>query len=139
MSVITAPEFIFTFQGKRVQIGDTIEYYGHSAELLGATIDEDGYCRPVMSEQIWLNGYLRIVRNPEVGMPATIFIGSDSYATEVVAITYFKEGKRAGEVKEIHTTHRDLVFRLNKWGSYRANEHYGLGLGFARDYRDPHF
>lgn len=139
MSNSTAPDFIVTFKGERIAFGQTIEYMGKTTKVVGAFIDENGYSQAVIEPQIWTNGSINVVPNPYIGMPATVYIGSDSYATEVIEITYFKEGKRAGEVKTIITGHRDLVFRLNKWGRYRANEHFGLGLGRAIDYRDPSF
>ncbi len=139
MSYETAPDFIVTLKGERVHFGQEFEFFGKTTKLVGAFIDENGYSKVVIEPEIWTNGAFNVVPNPYIGMPATVHIGSDSYATSVVEITYFKEGKRAGEVKTIVTGHRDLEFRLNKWGRYRAQESFGLGLGYARDYRDPHF
>lgn len=67
-----------------------------------------------------------------LGLPATISIGSDSYAARVVKTTaktitaaYDHSGKQ-------------MTFRATKHGwTYRKHHH--LAVGFARDYRDPSF
>lgn len=78
-----------------------------------------------------------------VGMPATFAIGTDRYATQVVAIEYFKSGNRAGQVKAIHTP--NYVFTLRTVGKragrliLEGGTNGTLLLGVAEDYRDPHF
>ena len=68
---------------------------------------------------------------PAIGMPATIFYGSDSYAAEVIAVT--KSGKTI-TLRQGGTT---MKARLTKRG-WRAEGLLSVALGYARDYRDPH-
>ena len=87
-----------------------------------------------------------IITNPNeayVGMPATFAIGSDSYATEVTAVYYFKSGERKGQVKAVATTRGLFTLRTKGRKAGRlieAGQEYGtLRLGEAVDYWDPHF
>lgn len=86
-----------------------------------------------------------------VGMPATMGIGSDSYAQMVVEIIRFKSGANAGKVRYVITEdaewvdgvlvnrgNRNLRFSPNKYGYLRASS-YRLSVGKAVDYRDPSF
>jgi hypothetical protein len=91
-----------------------------------------------------------------LGMPATIHCGTDSYAAEVVGIVPFateaaakRNGRLTKEVVVRYTTSgglngREMKFRLKD--TTRGTEFYvpgasvyGLTLGEARDYMDPHF
>jgi hypothetical protein len=91
-----------------------------------------------------------------LGMPATIHCGSDSYAAEVVRIVPFateaaakRNGRLTKEVVVRYTTSgglngREMKFRLKD--TKRGTEFYipgasvyGLTLGEAREYMDPHF
>lgn len=49
----------------------------------------------------------------EVGMPATHYVGSDSYAVTVYAVERFTTGKRKGQVKAIVTGH---LMEDGAWG-----------------------
>lgn len=77
------------------------------------------------------------------GMPATFYIGSDSYATELSDVNFFKSGTRKGLIKsvEIYFHGRTEVFKpkFYETGIVWQGEYGTLGLGYARDYRDPHF
>lgn len=87
--------------------------------------------------------YQPVIIPIEVGMPATMYIGSDSYATEITAVNYFKSGNRAGQVKSVEIKWFDGIkkFTAKIWehGVSFSSEYYSLGLGYATDYRDPHF
>jgi len=78
-----------------------------------------------------------------VGMPATYCIGSDRYATAVTEIFHFKTGAKAGQVKAILAGTRMFTLRTKgRKAGYLVREggDYGvLHLGWAEDYRDPHF
>lgn len=73
----------------------------------------------------------------KVGMPATMSIGSDSYATEVTAVYRFASGSRKGQVRAVETDKG--LFTLRDNGRLIKGKHFYLSLGFARDYWDPHF
>lgn len=88
-----------------------------------------------------------------LGMPATIHCGSDSYAAEVVEIVPFateaarkRNGRTTKAVVVRYTTEgglngRTIKFTLDKRGEFSVPGHsvYGLTLGEARSYWDPHF
>jgi hypothetical protein len=69
---------------------------------------------------------------PQVGMPATFSIGSDSYATEVTAVS--PSGKTV-------TTKDHGDFTLRKGGRYlcKGQKYGGLYLGYAVEHLDPSF
>lgn len=73
----------------------------------------------------------------KVGMPATMSIGSDSYATEVTAVYRFASGSRKGLVRAVET--KKGLFTLRDNGRLIMGKHYYLSLGVAIDYWDPHF
>lgn len=95
----------------------------------------------------------------EVGTPATIGIGSDSYPATIVSFLLFKSGAKAGQVRSIlvqwdnHTFNQEtredeysrnpdgkiMVFTQNKHHRWHCNNSYGLGIGRRRYYQDPHF
>jgi hypothetical protein len=86
-------------------------------------------------------------------MPATIHCGSDSYAAEVVEIVPFateaaikRNGRTTKAVVVQYTTSGGLNGRTLKFVVDKRNEFsvpgasvYGLTLGEAREYMDPHF
>lgn len=101
------------------------------------------------------------VTSVEVGMPATLCIGSDRYPATVRSVSYFKSGARVGEVRSvivqqdsvsvvggtwpdleysfapdpngaIHLFFADRNGRLN-------NSSMRLTIGERRRYNDPHF
>jgi hypothetical protein len=91
-----------------------------------------------------------------LGMPATIHCGSDSYAAEVVRIVPFateaaakRNGRLTKEVVVRYATGgglngQEVKFRLKdtKCGTefyVPGARIYGLTLGEARNYLDPHF
>lgn len=79
------------------------------------------------------------VEDVKVGMPATYYIGSDSYATEVEGVIRFKTGSRAGQVKAV-VARNEGIFTLRPNGRLQLQGgHGGLVVGFARDYWDPSF
>jgi len=85
-------------------------------------------------------------RTPEKGMPATFYIGSDSYAMTVLWVTYFMSGARAGQVREVMAQTENGAperFVMTKFGKFAKKDpsgNYGsLVIGYARDYRDPSF
>jgi hypothetical protein len=89
------------------------------------------------------------------GLPATIGIGSDRYAAEIVRATpslktihvrytdvHWNTPRTLAEASGPRTGYRtraDRVFRLNAQGRYMAGGCYTLGIGYAEDYSDPHF
>lgn len=74
------------------------------------------------------------------GMPATFYIGSDSYAETVDIVTRFKSGKKAGQVKSIITERgREYVVKSNGIATRREYTSGRFVVGYARDYRDPSF
>ncbi len=88
-----------------------------------------------------------------VGMPATIHCGSDSYAAEVVEIVPFATeaaAKRNGRTTKAVVVRyasngglngRTVKFTIDKDGDFvvPGASIYGLTLGEARSYWDPHF
>ena len=88
-----------------------------------------------------------------VGMPATIHCGSDSYKAEVAEIIPFateaarkRNGRYTKAVVVRYITSgglngRTLTFTLDKRGDFvvRGARVYGLTLGEAYAYQDPHF
>jgi hypothetical protein len=95
----------------------------------------------------------------EIGTPATIGIGSDSYPATIVSFLLFKSGAKQGQVRSILVqwdnhkfnpeTREDeysrnpdgkiMVFTQNKRGRWHSNNSYGLGIGHRRYYQDPSF
>ena len=98
---------------------------------------------------------------PEVGLPATVGVGSDCYPATVIDVTLFKSGAKAGEVRSVtvqfdshhsvggvwpdleyeydrNPVGRILTFFVNGQGKFRTDG-YRLGLGHRRYYNDPHF
>lgn len=67
----------------------------------------------------------------KIGMPATICIGGDRYASLVTAVTR----------KTVTCVHlgNPLIFRRGKTGLWSAKQTYTLRLGEAENYRDPSF
>lgn len=131
-------------------------------------------------EDSWLQDYLKMypqvpINEIEVGMPATYYVGTDSYATEVAEIVRFKNGLKAGEIKYItvkgHYQYRggdkndllklypkeQICFRQHEgnrlsptcvdcwlWRheiyKFKNPKHSAsVVVGYAKDYRDPHF
>jgi hypothetical protein len=88
-----------------------------------------------------------------VGMPATIHCGSDSYAAEVVEIIPFateaaikRNGRTTKAVVVAYKSNGGLngstvKFTVDKDGDFvvPGASIYGLTLGEARSYWDPHF
>lgn len=82
------------------------------------------------------------IESVEVGTPATFKIGGDRYATEVTAVERFKTGARAGQVKAVEAgTHRFTPKTTKRGETYLVGQggSGALWLGFAENYRDPHF
>lgn len=81
----------------------------------------------------------------EVGMPATYSVGSDSYATTVTAIEYFKTGERKGQIKSVSIEGKKETFKPYKtcyglkFSESKRVWWASVKLGYARDYLDPHF
>lgn len=77
---------------------------------------------------------------PVAGMPATIHIGSDSYAARVVSVAsptrIFIAESRDDEKGSMWSKRKDGRWRPKGAG---RNSGYSLGLGYAKDYRDPSF
>lgn len=87
-----------------------------------------------------------LMRTPEKGMPATFYIGTDSYAMKVVWVTYFMSGARAGQVREVmaqienRAPERFVMTKAGRLAKKDPSGNYGsLVIGYARDYRDPSF
>lgn len=147
LQLSTASDFIFTYKGQRVFPGMKISFLGREAYLVGGRINDRGYSEAIFDVPgFYANHEVRVVPAPFLGMPATVGIGSDSYAVSVSEIIFFKSGRNMGEPRGIkvkvegnENLFKDLTFRMTKWGSYRANDHYSLTLGVARDYFDPSF
>lgn len=74
---------------------------------------------------------------PVAGTPATVRIGSDRYAAQIVAVS-----KTGAKIVVEYTTdgHKGerVVFHRNGRGLYQAGA-YRLAIGEAVDYRDPSF
>lgn len=107
----------------------------------------------------------------EVGMVATYYIGSDSYADIVTNVVRFKSGARAGQINYLETTHEvngvKTRFHAKERPCYSStherteskpedcvncNKHQRgiydyvsrswsgqVQVGYAKEYRDPHF
>jgi hypothetical protein len=91
------------------------------------------------------------IQNIEIGTPATLCIGSDSYARMVVEVGYFKTGARAGQIRYViaepaeyidgvlvNYSERQDRFIPNKFGKLKCGS-CSLYIGTATDYRDPSF
>lgn len=87
-------------------------------------------------------------KNPKVGDLATFYVGSDSYAYIILEVTYFQYGKRAGQVKtatgrseSVTTTWAMRENGLRAIGGSAGSQYYygSVGIGYAKDYRDPSF
>lgn len=102
---------------------------------------------------------------PEVGMGASILVGTDRYAATVVEVLRHRNGKLRGVVVQedratprgsvVYTEHQEYdyardpdaarkVFTLRKDGRFvlasdRARNGQGLRVGVRESYRDPHF
>lgn len=87
--------------------------------------------------------YEPVIVKIEVGMPATYYVGTDSYATQVSAVHHFKSGSRIGQIKsvEIDFHNRSETFRPKQYtyGVRWCGDYSSLGLGYAKEYLDPHF
>jgi hypothetical protein len=109
------------------------------------------------------------IEDIEVGMPATHFVGSDSYAVEVYDVERFKSGAKAGQVKAVITGSRredgtwqqkqtyvdgefvlvddtdrflpvkDQPERLCTRTEGKVAWWSSLAVGYAKDYRDPSY
>lgn len=80
----------------------------------------------------------------EIGTPATYGIGSDSYGVVIININRFKSGKNVGKVSyvEVKMPWGDVrKFTRRAHGSFLSVGHNcgSLSVGYAYDYRDPHF
>lgn len=95
----------------------------------------------------------------EVGMGATVGIGSDCYPATIVGVLPYKSGAKQGQIRSIlvqwddhkfnqetkdfdFSPNRDasiLVFTQNKFGRWKCGGSYGLGIGHRRYYQDPSF
>jgi hypothetical protein len=85
----------------------------------------------------------------EQGTPATYAVGTDRYAGRVAKVARFKSGKNEGKVSVITFQFADTTgglsgrlndFRQNNRGYWKAvNSSATLHIGYAEDYRDPHF
>jgi hypothetical protein len=77
---------------------------------------------------------------PEVGMPATYCVGSDSYAMVIVDVT--RTGHQVAARYADSSYAAPKVFTRRKNGGYRekGSQTYGsLLLGFGHTYRDPSY
>lgn len=98
-------------------------------------------------------------KDPEVGDPATLIEWSDRHAATVTAVTRFKTGQRAGQVRSI-SVRPDNARRIDNNGmsesqtyeftpdpsrleqTFRVNKHGrtpGLAVGFRSEYYDYSF
>lgn len=95
----------------------------------------------------------------EIGTPATVGIGSDCYPATIVGVLLFKSGAKQGQIRSLlvqwddHTFNQEtrdfefsrnpdariMVFTQNKFGRWKSDGSYGLGIGHRRYYQDPHF
>ena len=84
------------------------------------------------------------------GAPATNWVGTDSYATEIVDVVRFKSGSRAGQIRYITVTSWDdrkfhpYFYEYNGREDLTlataTNERYNfLVIGEANSFQDPHF
>jgi len=80
------------------------------------------------------------LKDVEVGMPATLFMGYDQYGTAVTSVR--KNGREISITlwfEERIFTWRTTGKNMNRYvekGTYNGST---LVIGFARDYKDPHF
>lgn len=116
----------------------------------------------------WLRDYLKSYpqvngESVEVGMPATVGVGSDSYATVVTEVVRFKSGARAGLINYIkvdrfeHKFYAKELKKCYRHENHEAKDHcvpcyqknlgvynfkhkdwFKATVGYAIDYRDPH-
>jgi hypothetical protein len=108
-----------------------------------AQLEKDEFLKSNIVVQNSSTDYEPVIIAIQVGMPATYYVGSDSYATEVSAVNYFKSGNRAGQIKsvEVRLFGETSTFRPKFYSSGVSwvNEYRSLGLGYARQYLDPSF
>lgn len=89
--------------------------------------------------------YEPVIVKIEIGMPATFYCGTDRYATKVTAIEYFKTGDRKGQIKSISVEGQKETFKPYattygfKFSESKKVWWAHVGLGYAYDFRDPHF
>ena len=132
--------------------------------------------RKMIKELTWVEEYNEKypsipMMQVEVGMVATYYIGSDSYADIVTNVVRFKSGARAGQINYIETTHEvngvKTRFHAKERPCYSStherteskpeqcvncNQHQRgiydyvsrswsgqVQVGYAKEYRDPHF
>ncbi len=75
------------------------------------------------------------------GEPATMSIGSDSYAMMIVAVDRYKSGPHLGEVKAIHAVHRNYDGSIRPevewdWTGDEPTYTYGVQTFTRRDRRN---
>ena len=80
----------------------------------------------------------------EIGTPATYGIGSDCYGVVITNVQRFKSGKNIGKVSSVEVKmpwNETRKFTRRAHGSFIATGHNcgSLVVGYAYDYRDPHF
>ena len=90
-----------------------------------------------------------VAETAEQGTPATYAVGSDRYAGQVAKVSRYKSGDNLGKVRTITFQFADTTgglsnrlndFRKNKHGYWKAVDSSAtLHIGYAEDYRDPHF
>jgi len=83
-----------------------------------------------------------------VGMPATLCVGSDSYAYEIVELIPYANGRKSKRygigikyavIKRGVNVHRAKVKYDEKHGYHGELGGHYLAIGIGEDYLDPHF
>ena len=97
----------------------------------------------------------------EIGMGATLVVGSDRYPFVITAIRYFKSGARVGQPREVDARRVEVIaekfprgggqvfldrpyggprtFRVRRDGSWVDAGGARVVVGSARYFQDPHF
>jgi hypothetical protein len=108
-----------------------------------AQLEKDEFLKSNIVVQNSSTNYEPVIIAIQLGMPATYYVGSDSYATEVTAVNYFKSGNRAGQIKSVevnlHGTTSTFRPKFYSSGVSWVGEYCSLGLGYATQYIDPSF
>ena len=89
-----------------------------------------------------LTGYEPVSIKIQVGTEATLYVGTDSYATKVTAITYFKSGVKQGRIKSIKLDRfsSEYTAKVTDNGIFWKGMSglCQIGFGYQETYRDPH-
>jgi hypothetical protein len=83
-----------------------------------------------------------------VGMPATLCVGSDSYAYEITELIPYANGRKSkkwgigikyAKIKRGLNLHTAKIKYDEKFGYYGELGGHHLVIGIGEDYHDPHF